>query len=118
MHCCLWHGVRLPKCSQCSPSTDLEGYIQESGRDGRDGETCESTIMYHQSDKAHTTKVMVEYCENNSSCRRYELFKNFDDYVCYHYLPVTDLPVTAVISAAKHVNVMIVNVSYNWFVDT
>ena len=65
------------KVMHWGPPTDLEGYIQESGRGG---EMCESTIMYHQSDQVHTTKLMVEYCENNSSCRRHKLFKDFDDY--------------------------------------
>ena len=62
------------------PSTDLEGYIQESGRGGRDGKKCESTIMYHFSDKVHTAKAMIKYCENVSNCRRHELFNDFDGY--------------------------------------
>lgn len=62
------------------PPTDLDGYVQETGRGGSDGEICVASIMYTKSDRAHTAKIMVEYCESDDTCRRHELFKDFDDF--------------------------------------
>ena len=42
------------KVTHWGPSTDFEGYVQESGRGGCDGEICFSTIMYQPSDRVHT----------------------------------------------------------------
>ena len=76
-------GLDCPNVSHIvhwGPSTDLEGYVQETGRGGRDGQLCDCTILYHKSDRRNTVKVMLDYCENEHNCRRQELFKDFDDY--------------------------------------
>lgn len=71
------------------PSTDLEGYVQETGRGGRDGKICFCTIMYKKADQMHTEKLMVDYCKNVTECRRRVLFKDFDGFENLTF-PVTE----------------------------
>lgn len=74
-------GLDCPNVRQIihwSLSTDLEGYIQETGNGGRDGKPCLATIMYQRADQHHTAKVMMDYCRNITTCRRKQLFKDFD----------------------------------------
>ena len=60
------------------PSDDFECYIQETGRAGRDGDLC-CAVLYHASrDNRSIDKMMIEYCNNTSVCRRQLLFADFE----------------------------------------
>ena len=75
-------GLDCPNVQQIihwRPSCDLEGYIQETGRGGRNGDLCLATILFGKGDQQHTAKPMMEYCRNKEGCRRQELFKDFDN---------------------------------------
>ena len=62
------------------PSSDVESYIQETGRGGRDGLRCDAILYYKDSELTAkiTSPFMSEYCKNVTECRRKLLFKDFD----------------------------------------
>lgn len=63
------------------PSTDIESYVQESGRVGRDGLPATAILYYTNTDFSGISGVSVDmkkYCKNASSCRKESLFKYFD----------------------------------------
>ena len=75
------------------PPEDLESYVQESGRGGRDNNLSTATLYYGKKDIArnsHATEVMKRYCENMSECRRVLLMRQFTDEAldlpCYPHL--------------------------------
>ena len=61
-------------------SSDIESYIQETGRGGRDGLPCKAVLYYKNSELRLTTtsQCKIDYCKNVTVCRRKILFKNFD----------------------------------------
>ena len=65
------------------PPSDIESYIQETGRAGRDGKQAHAILFYSRRDlsQPYIEEDMVNYCLNTSTCLRLSLFKNFD-YSC------------------------------------
>ena len=62
---------------------DIEIYIQESVRMGRDGLLSYALIVYGSGDlnKKYTSEQMIKYCVNAESvCRRKLLFEDFAEY--------------------------------------
>ena len=60
------------------PPSDIESYIQEIGRVGRDGNQSEALLLYHGRQLHNCTAEMVEYLKS-TSCRRTKLLSLFDD---------------------------------------
>ena len=71
-------GLDCPNVCQIihwGPAEDLEGYVQQTGRSGRDGQLCLASLFWKKGDQQHTAKQMMEYCRSHT-CRSQELFKD------------------------------------------
>lgn len=60
------------------PSSDVESYIQETGRAGRDGYVSRAVLFHSTSDFRFASQEMVDYCTNTVECYRRILFRDFD----------------------------------------
>ena len=61
------------------PPEDIESYVQQTGRAGRDGKQLWASLYFSLSDKKYTAKAMMGYCTNVLLCRRQLLFMDFCD---------------------------------------
>ena len=63
------------------PPSDVESYIQEVGRAGRDGLEAAAILHYTGADLGarHVENTIKEYCRNQDKCRRELLFMDFDE---------------------------------------
>lgn len=62
------------------PPNDVESYVQETGRGGRDGKATNATLYYNKRDivkSGHVQESMRMYCMNVVQCRRQQLMKQF-----------------------------------------
>lgn len=63
------------------PPNDIETYIQQTGRSGREGELSYCTLLFGKGLRRFCNKDMLAYCQNNSECRRNVLFKDCRSYI-------------------------------------
>ena len=64
------------------PPSDVESYIQETGRADRDGEIAHAWLYYSSKElsQGNVKNYMITYCHSKSECRRFTLFKEFNTY--------------------------------------
>ena len=58
---------------------DVESYIQETGRCGRDGYLASAVLFHSKKEAKNTSAAVISYCENETVCRRKVLFRDFGD---------------------------------------
>ena len=76
-------GIDCPDVRQVihlGPSSDIESYVQETGRAGRNGMQAMALLLRNAKTEKYGDKSMKEYVSNNTECRRDMLFGNFDGY--------------------------------------
>lgn len=66
------------------PSADLEQYIQESGRAGRDKLPSEAILFKASMPGVEMDNNMKDCCNNKTTCRRKLLLDHFDGESCQH----------------------------------
>lgn len=75
-------GVNSPDVRQVihwGPPADIEEYMQQTGRAGRDGELASALLFVTSSDLNNTKDHrLVDYCKNTDTCRRKMLLQHFD----------------------------------------
>ena len=72
-------GIDMPDIHQIlhwGAPNDLEQYLQEIGRSGRDGKDSRA-ILFTSKGSRYAQHQMKLYCENKDTCRRQQLFGSF-----------------------------------------
>lgn len=72
-------GIDCPDISNVihyGPPGNVEQYVQETGRAGRNGEFATALLLYGSPGK-HTHKAMLNYGTNSDQCRHTTLFRHF-----------------------------------------
>ena len=59
------------------PSKNLECYVQECGRAGRDGEPSKCVLLHSGLMAAHCSDDVKNYIENDKECKRKLMYQNF-----------------------------------------
>lgn len=70
-------GVNI--CLHFGPSFDVESFMQETGRIGRDGSASHAVLLYSPRMVKDTSPEMKEYIHNTEVCRRSLLLEHFVD---------------------------------------
>lgn len=77
-------GIDCPdvrKIIHLGPPNDIEDYIQQIGRAGRDKLPSVALLLHGVNLMRNSSKTMINYCTNSNLCRRNFLFSEFDSYV-------------------------------------
>ena len=76
-------GVNSPDVRQVihwGPPSDIEEYMQQTGRAGRDGKLSCALLFVQPSDFSRVKDHrLIQYCQNVTTCRRKLLLQHYDE---------------------------------------
>jgi ATP-dependent DNA helicase RecQ len=72
--------VGITRVIHWGPTNDVETYIQQTGRSGRNEEKSYCTLLYGKGLTRFTDKQMLSYCKSSVQCRRTLLFSDFKSF--------------------------------------
>ena len=75
----------IRKIIHFGPPSNVETYLQATGRAGRDGEQAYSLLLNRKT-RCQIEQPMADYAENTTVCHRELLFKDFYNYTTPVYL--------------------------------
>ena len=61
-----------------SPPDDIDSYIQENGRAGRDGSPSKAILLTKKVSLSYVSSDMKAYCQSKGECWRHLLFRNME----------------------------------------
>lgn len=76
-------GIDSPDVQQVihyGPPCDIETYVQETGRAGRNGEQAHAILVKYKVSRKFMDTNIASYVSNHSNCCRDQLFQHFDEY--------------------------------------
>jgi len=75
-NCGFWDGPDVRQVVHLGAPDNIEGYMQETGRCGRDGKPCLALILLNNYMNQYCEKSMIEYQTNTTNCRRDVIWMN------------------------------------------
>ena len=72
--------VGVTRVIHYGPPNDIETYVQQTGRSGRDGKESYCTLLVGKSQLKFCDHSMRDYCENTTVCQRECLFRGFSNF--------------------------------------
>ena len=72
--------IGVTKVIHLGPPEDIDSYIQQVGRGGRDGEPYYALLLWSPILNKFSEDNIVDYCLNTTQCRRDFLFNGYDNY--------------------------------------
>ena len=72
------------------PPREVEEFLQEIGRAGRDGNSAQAVLLFHGHHLKNCDKAITDYCNSTSGCLRKQLLSSFEETDLEHLSSETD----------------------------
>ena len=72
--------INVRKVINFGAPDNVDDYIQQTGRVGRDGLQSEAILLWSSNNILYSSDRMKDYCKLSDECRRDFLFSDYDNY--------------------------------------